>query len=70
MLPRQKKAQYMITEIVYNTMVPMNDGPNPYLTCSQPLTVGLNAQPKFHAMLVRLAMVARDDGSTCSMMKV
>ena len=70
MLPRQKNAQYMITEIVYKMIVPMNGGPNPYLTCSQPLMVGLNAQPKFHAMLVRLATVARADGSTCSMMKV
>ena len=51
-------------------MVPMNGGPKPYLTCSQPLMVGLNAQPKFHDMLVRLATVARADGSTCSITNV
>ena len=68
--PRQKNAQYMKTEMMYKVIVPMNGGVNPYFTCSQPLMVGLNAQPKFHAMLVRLATVARAEGSTCSITKV
>ena len=67
---RKKKAQYKNTDMVYKMMVPTNAGPNPYLTCSQPLIAGLNAHPKFQAMLVRLATMARDEASTCSMTKV
>jgi hypothetical protein len=50
--------------------VERNTGANPYRSCIHPLTVGLNVQPKFHVMLVRLATVARASSSTCSMTNV
>ncbi len=67
---RQKNRQYKNTATTYKQIVIKKGGANPYSTCKYPLTVGLKAHPKFHAILTKLATVARASASTCSITNV
>ena len=60
----------MVIAMIYKMIVPRKGIEKPYLTCRLPLREGLKAQPKLQAMVVKLATIARAEGSTRSITNV